>query len=86
MKQDSPRDSHGDTLDEMTILDVFIKTIFEPQSPFSVAEQRIHDALRSSRRDLTRASVFDLGDHLKDLSTDRLKSTILGIKQTLNRA
>ena len=40
----------NESLDEMAILNVFIKTIFEPQSPFSQIERDIHDVLRRSEQ------------------------------------
>ena len=83
MRTDLHPSGQVESLDEMAILNVFIKTIFEPQAPFTHLEQRVHEALRISKQDLSSASVTDLGDHLKELSTDGIKSTVQGVKQRL---
>ena len=83
MKSDSSIGKPAGAIDEMAIVDVFIKTILNPNASFNPSEKRVIMALRKSDADLCKASVPAIGEHLDGLSPDLMKNKVLGVKRYL---
>ena len=83
VKSDSNPGKSASAIDEMAIVDVFIKTILNPNASFNPSEKRVITALRKTEAELCRASVPAIGEHLDGLSPDLMKNTVLGVKRYL---
>ena len=83
MKSDHTRGTSGGDIDELAIVDVFIKAIIDPGGAFNSSEKRVLDALRKHKTDLGKASLPAIGEHLDRLSPQLMKHTVLGVKRYL---
>ena len=67
-------------IDEMSIVDIFTKLIFDAQSPLSSSEERVIAALGDLMPSLSNVSRNELSEYLRAMSVDEMIRAVEQIK------
>ena len=76
--------SNGLLMDEMSIVDIFTRLIFDAESPLGVCEQMVVSILVDLVPSLEHASRRDLSEYLRAMSVDEMIQAVNQVKHEMN--
>ena len=75
----------GHIIEEMSIVDIFTKLIFDADTKLAEAEVYVVDLLRQIDQDLLEGSQRDISEHLRAMGVDEMITLVAQIKKKMDQ-